>query len=469
MAPPPSLTDSQDNDDVSLNMERGLEDLKKPNKITFRPVDHGSHAWLFLCASFLIEGLALGFPGAYGVFQSYYSTHEPFAGVPGLPIVETCAMGIMYLGMPLTMGVQRLYPRLTLWAPLVGILVMSVSLVAASFSTTVPHLIATQGVLFAIGSSLAYCPCVAYLNDWFDKRKGMAYGIMWAGTGLSGSILPFLLEYMLHEFGFRATLRIWAAAFIVIALPLVYFVKPRLPPAPGTHWWSTDKTARRRNPFYLWFSLSPTFILHQLANILQALGFFLPSIYLPTYASTVLGAGNLSAAATILLLNLASTVGCPTMGWLSDRIHVTTCLCIATVGASLSTFLLWGFTTSVPLLLVYCTCYGLFAGSYTSAWAGLVRQITTDEHIASSSSSSLAAYRCDAVDPVMVMSVLAAGRGVGSVLSGPLSQALTEHMAWRDDALAAYGSGYGPLIVFTGVTAALSGVVLPLRFMGWIR
>ncbi|KAG6040311.1 hypothetical protein E4U41_000907 [Claviceps citrina] len=436
----------------SFTDDEEKEELKKTVEVTLRPVDHGSHAWLFLCASFLIEGLALGFPGAYGVFQSYYSTHEPFNGQTGLPVVETCAMGIMYLGMPLTMGIQRLCPRITLWAPLAGVFIMCLSLVAASFSTTVAHLVATQGVLFAVGSSLSYCPCIAYLNEWFDKRKGMAYGIMWAGTGLSGSVLPFLLEYMLNNVGFRTTLRICAVAIMAITVPLVYFVKPRLRP-------QLSKT--KRNPFDFRFTLSRTFLLHQLANVVQALGFFLPSIYLPTYASTVLGAGGLPAAATILLLNIASTVGCPTMGWLSDKFHATTCLCLAAVGASVSTLLLWGFATSLPWLLVYCSCYGLFAGSYTSAWTGLMRQVTTDTDISS-------AYACDAIDPVMVLAVLASGRGVGSVLSGPLSQALADHMAWKGEAPGGYGSGYGTLIIFTGVTAALSGIVLPWRYMSWM-
>jgi MFS family permease len=365
----------------------------------------------------------------------------------------TLLQGIMYLGMPVTMGIQRLYPKLSAWSPLTGILIMCLSLIAASFSTTVPHLIVTQGVLFAIGSSLSYCPCIAYLNDWFDKRKGMAYGIMWAGTGLSGSVLPFLLEYMLTNSGFRTTLRISSAGILVLTLPLVYFVKPRVPP---------QLVKKHVNPFNFRFALSQTFMLHQLANIVQALGFFLPSIYLPTYALSVLGSGAFPAASTILLLNLASTVGCPSMGWLSDNLHVTTCLFIATIGASLATFLLWGLTLSLPLLLVYCCFYGLFAGSYTSAWTGLMRQVTTDNTISSR-------YRCEDTDPVMVLAVLAAGRGIGSVLSGPLSQALVGSMPWKGEAFGAYGTGYGPLILFTGITATLTGIVLPWRYIGWIR
>lgn len=354
----------------------------------------------------------------------------------------------MYLGMPITMGIQRLSPRLSAWSPLIGIFIMAGALVAASFATTVSHLIGTQGVLFAIGSSLAYCPCIAFLNDWFDRRKGMAYGIMWAGTGLSGSVLPFVLEYLLGEYGYQFTLRVCSIALVTLTLPVVYFVKPRIP-------------ARHGNPFNFRFTLSQTFILHQIANVSQALGFFLPSIFLPTYARSVLGASKFVAASTILLLNLASTVGCPTMGWLSDHHHVARCLFIATVGASFATILLWGFTTTIPSLLIYCAAYGLFAGSYTSAWTGLMLQLTTDDTISTK-------YSCEETDPVMVLSVLAAGRGIGSVLSGPLSQALVGAY-WPVHTYGAYGTMYGPLVIFTGVTAAFSGIVFFWERIGWIH
>lgn len=62
-----------------------------------------------------------------------------------------------------------------------------------------------------------------------------------------------------------------------------------------------------------------------------------------------------------------------------------------------------------------------------------------------------------AVDPGMVFACLAAGRGIGNVVSGPLSEALMGKGAdWHAEL--AYGSGFGPLIVFTGVSAALGGL-----------
>lgn len=63
----------------------------------------------------------------------------------------------------------------------------------------------------------------------------------------------------------------------------------------------------------------------------------------------------------------------------------------------------------------------------------------------------------------MVLSFLAAGRGVGSVTSGPLSNLLLGPKPWKGEAGWAYGTGYGLLIVFTGVTAVLGGVSWLMR------
>lgn len=67
----------------------------------------------------------------------------------------------------------------------------------------------------------------------------------------------------------------------------------------------------------------------------------------------------------------------------------------------------------------------------------------------------------DRAEAGLVFGLLAAGRGIGSVGSGPLSEALLSNRPWVGDAFLGYGTGYGGLIVFTGVSAMLGG-------MGWI-
>ncbi|KAG7422418.1 hypothetical protein ACKAV7_001713 [Fusarium commune] len=324
------------------------------------PVDGGKDAWLFLAASFMVEALTWGFPFAFGVFQDYYSTNAPFEGSSAIAVIGTCAMGIMYLGLPFTMSLQRLYPRQSRWSPMIGLFIMCIALALSSFSQNTTHLILTQGVLYAIGGSISYCPCILYMDEWFAKP----------------------------------------------------------------------------------------------------LGFFLPGIYLPSYARTALGAGSFASALTVLLINVASVFGCVAMGALTDRLHVTDCFMISAAGTTLSTFLLWGFSTNLPILYVFCIFYGIFAGSYTSAWTGIMQMVSSTPSNTRTSGTSF--------DPAMVLGVLSAGRGIGNIASGPLSGALIKGMPWQGQAAGGYGTGYGTLIVFTGATALASGATFIFRRVGWM-
>jgi hypothetical protein len=56
------------------------------------PADSGKEAWLFLAACFMIEALVWGFPYSFGVFQQYYSTHEPFASSGNIAVIGTFSM-----------------------------------------------------------------------------------------------------------------------------------------------------------------------------------------------------------------------------------------------------------------------------------------------------------------------------------------------------------------------------------------
>lgn len=78
------------------------------------------------------------------------------------------------------------------------------------------HLIATQGVLCAIGNGLVFSPTTLYLDQWFVQRKGLAYGIMWAAKSVSGVALPFVASVCLEKFGARTTLRAWTVITVCV-------------------------------------------------------------------------------------------------------------------------------------------------------------------------------------------------------------------------------------------------------------
>ena len=89
----------------------------------------------------------------------------------------------MYFGSPFSFALLQRFPLQRRFCAVAGLVIMTISLVASSFATRVSHLILTQGVLYAIGGSMLYTPTVIFLDEWFIARKGLAFGVMWAGTG----------------------------------------------------------------------------------------------------------------------------------------------------------------------------------------------------------------------------------------------------------------------------------------------
>lgn len=334
------------------------------------------------------------------------------------------------------------WPILRNRSPYVGLPLVAISVIAASFANKVWHLILTQGVIYGIGGSLVYFPTILYVDEWFIRRKGFAFGIMWAGTGAAGLVVPFLLSSLLSHFGFRTALRAWAITVVVTSAPLMLFLRPRLPI-------SSSSTPA---PLDLSFLKSSVFWFLQAGNIIEALGYFIPQVYLPTYSASL----NLPTSRGTLLLSLvntASVVSTIIVGLLIDRFHVTTVILLSTIGATASILLVWGLSSSLPLLVVFALLYGFFAGGFSSTYSGIIIEVKKKH---------------EGADVGILMGLLSAGRGVGALVSGPLSEALLRLGPLVGKGSAAYGSGYGVLIVFTGVTTAVGGVSFLGKRMGWM-
>jgi MFS family permease len=87
-------------------------------------------------------------------------------------------MGLMYLSAPLVYTLLHRYPQMKRPCVMIGLIIMSLALGLGSLSQTVPHLIVTQGIFYAVGGSLVYSPTVMFMDEWFVKRKGLAFGVL---------------------------------------------------------------------------------------------------------------------------------------------------------------------------------------------------------------------------------------------------------------------------------------------------
>lgn len=184
----------------------------------------------------------------------------------------------MYLASPLMFLILQRYPQVRRKACIYGLLTVSVALVASSFCRTIPTLIATQGVLYAIGGGFLYYPIFFFIDEWFVTRKGFAFGIMWGGSGVGGLTGPLVMSKLLAAYGFKFMIRAWAVGILLIAGPFLWFIKPRLPVPRG----SGVGSGKWRTGWE--FVTTRTFWILQVGNVVQGLGYFIPTLYLPGMA-----------------------------------------------------------------------------------------------------------------------------------------------------------------------------------------
>lgn len=158
------------------------------------------------------------------------------------------------------------------------------------------------------------------------------------------------------------------------------------------------------------------------------------------YATNLLKLSSLHSALLVSILNLSSVVGTILIGFLTDHLHPTSVILVSALGSALSVYLIWGFALSTPVIYIFALTYGIFAGGYAATWTGCVSEIQRD------------AIEAEAG---VVFGMMAAGRGLGAVMSGPVSETLLGYGSLN--LKGAYGTEYGLLIFFTGITAILGG------------
>ncbi|KAK8122077.1 hypothetical protein PG984_010747 [Apiospora sp. TS-2023a] len=422
----PGLIDSPPSPRPAEPSEEEIEAAQLP------PTDRGRPAFLVLVGCVLVQAPVWGYSQAYGIFQEYYTSTQTVTGSPSaIASIGTSQTGIMYLMMPLAFSALIKYPRLRRWCSPLGLAVTTSSLVASAYATTVGQLIATQGVLYAIGCGLLFSPTSLYLDEWFIERKGMAYGVMWAGKSAVGVVMPFMMNAFLQRYGMRTTLLIWAVVSAVLTIPLLVLLKPRIP-------LRANATTVQR-PLSFAFSKSSYFWMLQIGITLQSLGYLMPQTYIASYAQS-LDLPDITGPILLALFQVASVPGSLVFGPLGDRLPVTTVILVSSLGSALAVFLLWGISQKFAVLVVFCLVYGFFAGGFSSTWSGILQEMKR---------------RDTSLDTGLIFGMLMGGRGVGFVLSGPISGALLSMSHWSAASLSGYATRYGPMIVCTGLTATL--------------
>ncbi|KAK3329275.1 putative monocarboxylate transporter [Apodospora peruviana] len=481
-----------------------LEDLSPPASEDIadsrRQSESSRQRACVLAGSALLQLPIWGFVMCYGVFQEYYynpANSFPFSGNRELTgVIGTTSNGVIYLSMPFLFA---LFTRNGGWAArrrrpaaLCGSVLTCASFVLSSFSTHVWHLVATQGVLAALGCALIYSPTTLSLGEWFNRPGGsinrsVAYGVVLSCKNIVGSGCPFLIRFLLDRWGLRTTLLVWTAitAGVSVVGIMLVLTPPQLSSSSEEEETSSSdgggSRARRHHGRHIpWqFLRHQTFYIYCVSIVCQSAGYGIPQTYLNTYAAEVTLLSQASATLMLALFNVPGIFSSSFFGYLGSgkparsrrRWGINTSLsaaivtAISAVSAGLSAFLLWGLTSSqqsgMALLVLFSVTFGFFAGGYSATWGGILNELERE-----------AAQRNEAIDTGMLYGLLNGARGIGYVSGGlagvPLLRA-GSGSASNVAGVFGYETTYGPLIVFTGLSSVLGGLGLLWKWERLLR
>lgn len=308
-------------------------------------------------------------------------------------------------------------------------------LVAGSFARSLPTLVFTQGVMYGVGFITFYYPILSMVNEFWIARRGMAYGLLCSASGVSGAALPFCMEKLLHEYGYPITLRITAGGLFVLTAPLIPLLKGRIPESETSAAGRTDWSFLRR----------PLFWVYGASNLAMGLGYFFPSLYIPSYATSN-GMSSTQGAILLAMMSISQVLGQFSFGYLSDRnLSLNLLTASSTLIAAAAVYACWGLAHSFKLLIIFALIYGFFGAGYTAMWCRMGTAISND------STAAFASF-----------GLLCFGKGVGNVLAGPLSGALLAKAVDSET----YGTmRYKSVVLFTGSCMFLSAAIIPLCYL----
>ncbi|GAA6012733.1 hypothetical protein JCM11491_002545 [Sporobolomyces phaffii] len=401
------------------------------------PRDRGRKAWTFIGAAFVLETFIWGYGYAFSAVLVWFQANDPWReySLAALSAIGTVQAALQYFFPIIVVNGFRRYPEYAKPILLASAALYSLSMLAASWSTTIYQLVLLQGVVCGMTGAVLYAPVVMHLNSWFVERRGLASGIIFAGTGIGGATFPFLLSKLLDNYGFSGMCRVWAAIVGVASIGSVLVLQPRNPPV-------KPKGKREK-----WFLLdlrilkSSTFWIMAVAAFSSSLSYFPVSLYLATYTSSVLQSSSLLLPSVVVaVFNASAFVGSTVIGAAADRSVAATIIGLGLVGTIYSVCG-WGLSDSLPAVLVFAVLYGF--GSRITAYFGPGAKL-----IAGSNPHASTTILC----------FFSIARGIAAV-AGPFIATGLYRERERDSEGKRWGRyGFEGVIIFVGVMSFCSAV-----------
>ncbi|KAJ8314780.1 hypothetical protein KUTeg_006930 [Tegillarca granosa] len=99
----------------------------------------------------------------------------------------------------------------------------SSGLILSGFVIQLEYLYVTFGIMLGIGMAFLYNPSLIILADYFDRRIGLANGLVTFGSALFSVVMSLVLPIVLSHFGVKYTLISIGVLFFTLIFPALTF------------------------------------------------------------------------------------------------------------------------------------------------------------------------------------------------------------------------------------------------------
>ena len=308
----------------------------------------GGQGWVVLAASSVIAFWFVGTTYCWGVIQGKLVQDE-LASASTLSWVGSLAVACNAIfSVPSSKVLRSLGSKVTAF---IAVSFLATGEILSGFTTQhVGGLFACWGVITGIGVSLSFICVSSVTSQYFNKRRGLAKGIVFAAGGLGGAVISFMMEGLLESLGTAWTFRLVGIFTLVTGLPAAWFIKDRIPPS--------------RRAFLEWRLFKDfQFVLLFLAGAIAMFPLLVPPFFLPLYGTSI-GLSSATGAALVAGFNFSSAIGRIMSGFLSDTIGSLNTLTASLFLNSVSTLALWTISTSLSPLIAFSIVNGLAAGGF---------------------------------------------------------------------------------------------------------
>ncbi|XP_014822754.1 PREDICTED: monocarboxylate transporter 2-like isoform X1 [Poecilia mexicana] len=332
-----------------------------------KPVD-GGWGWMVVLGAHISIGFAYSTPKALSIFFKPIK-EDLGASYSEIAWISSIMLAVMYAGGPVSSVLVRRFGSRPV--VMVGGLMCGVSMVTASFGSSIVYLYLCIGVIGGWGLCFNLNASLTIISKYFLAKRPLANGLAMAGSPVFLCFLAPVNQYLLGHFGWRGSLLILGGMMLnccVAGAVMRPVARHSAPPKEVDQSNNTKSKGSRLKKVKTFVDLSsfkdPGFIIYLVGNVMFIFGAYAPIVFLSAYAVSR-GVEEYSAAYLLSVMGFVDMFVRPLTGlvanskWVRPRIQYLFSFAMVFNG---TVHLLCPLMRTYPLLVAYAVFFGVGFG-----------------------------------------------------------------------------------------------------------